>query len=302
MQCPPSTLRVVDGKAERNDITVEAAGADMVVRDAAAPLEAGNGCRQEPDGSVRCPATSSLDVDAGDGDDRVVVPFGRAIGGPGADELVGGEAMFGGPGADTLRSGDGRGYLDGGADADVVEGGGSDDTIVDDDGPLPAADRLDGGEGSDTISFAPRTLAVSIDLGAVPQQGGQAAEANTLAGFETAVGGAGDDTIAGSAGDDALDGRGGEDDLVGRGGDDELLGGAGDDAIAGGAGADFVSGGKGHDRLDGGKGDDRVDGKDRAADDIDCGPGRDSAKARRGERALRCESLRRLRGRARPAR
>ena len=351
-QCPPASLAVADTKNERNDITVERSGGEIVVRDGAAPLEAGSGCRQEADGSVRCPDAPGVSVEAGGGDDRVRAP-GSVAGGDGDDDLVGTTAVSGGPGRDVVRGDDSSNLLRGGPGADRVEGNGGDDIVTDDDGESLEKDFLDGGAGIDTISFEGRVAGVVVDLGATPQTGASAGEENVIAGFENVSGGEGDDellgvlgtfparllmsggggrdrivaqavgtefgidggagddeitggdaddTIHGGAGDDSIDGAAGVDDIVAQEGSDRATGGEGDDLITGGSGRDELLGGPGDDRVDGnrgrdrlrgGSGADRVSARDGKADDVDCGPGRDRARADRRERARRCETVKR---------
>ena len=97
-----------------------------------------------------------------------------------------------------------------------------------------AANRLDGGDGNDTLF------------------GGD--------GNDTLLGGDGDDTLKGGNGlnlpdgDDLLDGGSGADALYGGGGGDRLLGGTGSDMLVGESGNDFLDGGSDADTLNGGTG------------------------------------------------
>jgi Ca2+-binding RTX toxin-like protein len=56
-----------------------------------------------------------------------------------------------------------------------------------------------------------------------------------------------------------------------------LKGGAGHDTLLGGSGADRIAGGRGRDVLAGNAGNDVLDSRDRSADRVSCGPGRDTA-------------------------
>jgi Ca2+-binding RTX toxin-like protein len=93
----------------------------------------------------------------------------------------------------------------------------------------------------------------------------------------------GADRLGGGAGRDAIDGRGGADVIVGRGGFDRLRGGRGPDRIIGGPGRDRLIGGPGRDEFNTGPGGhvtgadgvDRIRARDRAPDQIQCGPGFD---------------------------
>ncbi len=84
------------------------------------------------------------------------------------------------------------------------------------------------------------------------------------------------DVIAGTAANDLLTGKGKRDKLCGRGGKDRVRGGPGNDILRGGNFNDRVVGGPGRDR-------------------IDCGRGRrDFGIIGRGDRARRCERIRRV--------
>lgn len=109
----------------------------------------------------------------------------------------------------------------------------------------PANNRIDGGNGADSI--------------------------NGLGGNDSLVGLAGADVLLGQDGDDVLDGGLDGDWLVGGDGSDRLRGGAGQDSLEGGAGNDALygeadddalSGGQGRDILRGGLGQDTIDGGD----------------------------------------
>jgi hypothetical protein len=94
-------------------------------------------------------------------------------------------------------------------------------------------------------------------------------------GDDEEFGGEGDDDLAGGPGDDfGLAGEG-DDTIHGEEGDDQLLGGAGDDEAFGGPGSDELFDDQGADALAGGSGNDRFSARDRRADRIDCGPGKD---------------------------
>src|SRR6185369_12437762 len=95
------------------------------------------------------------------------------------------------------------------------------------------ADKLDGGAGYDTVTFAGAGQAVQVDLST-----GKSSENDTLQGFEKLVGSRFDDTLTGDGGANRLEGGAGADVLVGGAGDDELEGGQGADTLTGGAGAD----------------------------------------------------------------
>jgi Ca2+-binding RTX toxin-like protein len=118
-------------------------------------------------------------------------------------------------------------------------------------------------------------------------------------GDDCLFGGVGSDRIWGMQGDDRLlgddsaRGVGGNDRLAGHGGDDLLVGGPGRDRVAGNAGNDRLSAGHGRNRLAGGAGKDRLNAANGSRDLLDCGPGRDSARADGVDVVRGCEQVRR---------
>jgi len=188
-----------------------------------------------------------LTVDAGDGDDNVTGGTqGETIrGGAGADNLNGGDGgdtIVGGPGVDQLQGSTGSDTASfaedtAGVNVNLASGSGQEvsggnfenaigspfnDTLA----GTTGANVLNGGAGSDTLSYADRTAGVRIDLAA-----GTAAE-DTVAAFERANGGAGADA------------------LIGTTAANTLIGNNGDDVVRPGLGPDVVVGGNGRDRLD----------------------------------------------------
>ncbi len=87
-------------------------------------------------------------------------------------------------------------------------------------------DTLDGGEGTDTVSYEDSHKAVSVDLQYNLASGGHAT-GDTLILIENLVGSDFDDSLFGDREDNALTGGDGDDVLNGRGGGDILDGGAG---------------------------------------------------------------------------
>ncbi len=103
----------------------------------------------------------------------------------------------------------------------------------------------------------------------------------------------GNDRLDGGEGNDRLSGSGGNDRLKGGAGKDSLNGDAGKDKLAGGSGKDKLNGGKGRDSLSGGSGNDSLNARDGARDSVDCGKGKDKAKADRLDRVRGCEKVQR---------
>ena len=226
-------------------------------------------------------------LDGGDGNDTLA-------GGDGVDELLGGEGddyltggagndyvqdWIGGPARGGLFGGNGNDTLVGGDGVDTLFGEGGDDKfLVDEDGG-GTWDYINGGGGSDTVSFEQFAGGISFDLttgrgdGYTAQTFGDgyvsienvtgSNQADTLAGDEGSnnlQGLNGNDTLNGRHGDDTLDGGQGNDTLNGGDGADTLIGGTGDDIIYGGAGNDVLLGGVGNDQLYAESGDDMLDG------------------------------------------
>jgi Ca2+-binding RTX toxin-like protein len=286
---PPDSRQDASGRftftaapGERNTVTLRADGADLLVSDVTAALQAGSGCQQEAM-TVRCPLAATFGgvADLGDGDDTMTVDsrFGGASvsvdGGAGDDLLTGegsgGDDFTGGPGADML-----------------IGGEGSDDFTDGDPDDAQSPDRYEGGGGHDLLSFAGRHRGLRLDLAA-----GATADGDVITGIEQAVGGEGGDVLAGTDGPDQLGGGLGDDVIVSRGGNDALDGGPGADGLDGGPGDDRIEGGSGADHLLGGAGADRLDpsltgretrGEDQtparpappARDRVDCGDGADT--------------------------
>jgi Ca2+-binding RTX toxin-like protein len=152
----------------------------------------------------------------------VAVTIGGAAGGDGGredgpagtrDTVVSDvEDLIGGAGADTLTGSAAANLLDGGLGGDTMQGLG----------------------GNDTVSYAVRTTAVTVTVGAAGASGssfdGGTGSRDTVAvDVETVVGGDGNDTLNGADGAQALDGGPGDDTLDGRRDADDLIGNAGTD-------------------------------------------------------------------------
>ncbi len=279
-------LFYVAAPGERNQVVVTREGfanpASYTVRDAGASVSAGLGCVALDAHAARCTASGAL-VDAGDGDDSVALPQlggvirGYARGGAGADTLSGAGVLAGGPGNDTLAGtctgvSCGVTVLAGGPGDDVLRGGPASDELSGDgngapwplpgDRPAPDAgrgnDAIDGGGGTDTLTYRERRAGVRVDL-ARRRADGPGDERDRLAGVEVVEGGDGDDVLLGDGGAQRLWGGPGDDRLEGRGGDDVLHGDR-DPASATATGeaeprpdgADVLRGGDGDDVLDAG--------------------------------------------------
>lgn len=205
----------------------------------------------------------------GDGDDTI-------YGGWGKDSLLGGagdDTLWGGYGNDTIDGGSGTNTLsyadygtttaftsnltvnlvDGivtsssneGVDAisniqHVITNAGND--LIE---SGATANNINGAVGSDTVSYAQSTAAVTADLTTNGNNAGGTAAGDVFSNIENLTGSAYDDKLTGDASGNILTGGTGNDTLFGMAGLDTLLGGDGNDTLEGGAGADIVTGGNG---------------------------------------------------------
>ena len=241
----------------------------------------------------------------------------EVIGGAGADTIfgdavlstplvfsggAGNDIMNGGRGSDSLVGGLGNDMLRAGTGADTLQGGDGADTVSIALTALDAADRLDGGLGTDVLLLTSAgtlnaaryagsvsgierivvaasvvggvgiTLPGALSAGgaAMTVSGGQGNDTLYAAGVQAALvmqGGTGNDRLTGGALADNLAGGLGDDALYGNNGNDTLDGGDGNDRLGGGAGDDVLAGGSGDDTMTGSIGADTLDlgtGNDRA--------------------------------------
>lgn len=134
-------------------------GRDYVI-DSIVPLEVGGTLCAHPPGMpnellCQAPAIAGFEVNAGGGDDRVVVARNVTVpvtlrGGAGDDVLVGGagpDKLLGGPGDDVLIGRGGADLLHGGAGNDRLFGGPGDDVLI----GGPGEDVLRGGPGENRM-------------------------------------------------------------------------------------------------------------------------------------------------------
>jgi serralysin len=151
------------------------------------------------------------------------------------------EDAIGGAGADTLLGNEAGNLLEGRNGADLLDGRDGADTLL---GGL-GADTLVGGEGFDIVRYlmAPQVL----NLGATTGRS-RDAEGDVWIGIEGFETGEGHDWIRGTAAAEWIHAGGGSDQIEGAGGRDTLLGGAGADFIAA-PGSGLVDGGDGVDTV-----------------------------------------------------
>ncbi len=164
---------------------------------------------------VSVPATAT--VDAGPGDDVVVVDQGPAI-------------VDGGNGVDDITTAEGDDMIDAGPDGGIVRSNGGDDIVNGGNGP----DELRTGDGDDLVY-------------------GKAANdiIDTGDGSDMVDAGSGDDTVSLGSGDDSADAGPGDDTVNGGSDDDNIETGIGNDTVRAGLGRDTVDTGPGNDRVSG---------------------------------------------------
>ena len=170
--------------------------------------------------------------------------FENLLGGSGNDLLTGNAAT------NTLVGNAGNDQLNGGSGSDTLAGGLGNDTYVFGAASVGEADTLTeaASGGTDTLSFASRTIAVSMNLGSTAIQlvhTNRTLKLNSAATFENVIGGSGNDTLNGNSAANVLTGNAGNDRLTGGSGNDSLTGGLGDDTyifgVASAAEADTVT-------------------------------------------------------------
>jgi Ca2+-binding RTX toxin-like protein len=224
--------------------------------------------------------SETLQVNGGGADDTIAGTSGLATlirlrmdGGDGNDTLTGGngdDVMAGGTGDDRLVGAQGR---------DLMAGGEGDDAMVWTNGD--GSDVIDGEAGDDTVEVD-GAAAAGDDFRVRPNGRRVRLQRINLVPFSLDIGtsehldvdaGGGDDRIAGSRGlarliSSSFDGQDGKDRITGTDGADELIGGPGRDVIRS---------------------------RDRAADVVDCGTGRDVAIVDRRDDVRNCTIVARVR-------
>jgi Ca2+-binding RTX toxin-like protein len=253
---------VPGGDTTPHVINVSFSGGTYLVSDSAGAV-AGPPCVQLSATSVSCP-----------GEDGIT---GVAIGGgAGADTLtiasMGAGAtsgIFGGGGNDTITTPDIQqpppdpdSPCQSRCEHNLIRGGDGNDMVID--GPAP--DDIQGGRGTDTVSFAnrPASQSVRVTLDGDPDKeqpdGANGGAENDFIEVENLIGTPGDDVLAAgsyspfeeSSLANRFAGGGGNDLLLGGFGADRLLGQAGNDRLLGGGEKDTLIGGPNRDRCVGG--------------------------------------------------
>lgn len=309
----------IGSPGEANRVVASRAGDEVTVSDPGATVTVGESCRSAGRHTAVCTAAPndeslpSFVAQLGDGDDAATVSGSLDVrakldGGPGDDTLTGGaeeDTLDGGPGADRI---------DGGAERDTLSFAGRDAPVTVDlaagrtsDGDVVSGvERAEGGNGPDRLLGGPAAEFLTGGPGddVVRGSGGDDTLEGDI-GADTVEGGGGRDHLSGDPpqGDDyytarihlspdVLSGGAGNDVLSDSGGANRMDGGPGNDILVGGSGRDRLSGGPGKDRLFGGSGADDLRARDGRRDRVDCGRGRDRARADAKDAMRNCETLR----------
>lgn len=140
--------------------------------------------------------------------------------------------------------------------AEEVNAGRGDDSVKLSGGTLVSAATLDGGDGTDTVSFE----ALNSGIIGTFESGAFEFGSYMIENFERIRGTEYADVLTNLDNGYALDGGGGDDLLTASDDGDALYGGAGNDQLTGGDGTDFLFGDDGNDTLDGAGGSDWIDG------------------------------------------
>lgn len=160
------------------------------------------------------------------------------------DMLAGIENLFGSNFNDTLTGNGVANFLRGQGGNDILIGAGGNDTLFGEAGNDmliggAGADILNGGAGIDWARYHSSSAAVSINLTAGSQLGGDA-QGDMLAGIENVFGSSFNDVINGDSNNNFLRGHLGNDRLSGGNGNDILKGEVGADILIGGSGFDWA--------------------------------------------------------------
>ncbi len=149
-----------------------------------------------------------------------------------------------------------------------------------------ARERLDGGDGNDTIrAEGGNDTLRGIDGDDLLYGGDGHDTLSPGAGDDTIWAGNGNDSVLGSTGDDIVHGDAGSDTLWGGDGDDLVTGGDGNDTLGGSLGRDTLRGGAGNEVIYGGEDNDQLHG-DAGADKLWAGTGNDLLRGGDGDDTL----------------
>ena len=113
-------------------------------------------------------------------------------------------------------------------------------------------ETLNGGNGTDMVSYSDDARAVNVNLTAGKVTVGSNSDVDTLTSIENILGSQGNDTIVGTSGANLLNGFSGADSIDAGAGNDIIIGGEGSDTLLGGSGSDALYYGATDAVIDGG--------------------------------------------------
>ena len=217
------------------------------------------GCANPPPppgtGAASCPVRAAVTLRLEDGDDFTNIQGGPTVtfwGGTGNDRVFTVSSRL-------IAHGEaGNDWLQGGPGLDELDGGAGDDLLD----PSSFGDVVSGGPGFDTARTSSAGVVVTLDD--VANDGVPGDGQNIKSDVEKVAAGSGGDELEGNALTNTLSGGDGADTLTGNGGADVLLGDAGADTI---------------------------NARDGVADDVNCGPGADTAVVDPTDTVTSCETV-----------
>lgn len=269
---------VVDGAGKDHVLLGAGDDADYAhnVKDAHDVIEGGDGTDgvnyryRTANLKLRLDTTTADDGETGEYDKLLSIE--DAFGGDGNDLIVGTD------GDNALGGGDGNDTFNDLAGADRVYGGPGNDRVTQG-AEVDNGDILDGGAGTDLISYAKRPemfTTLVVDLNSTYGDSGfsgNGGEHDQLFDFDNAVGGVASEAFYGTDGPNVIKAGGGYNGVFGLGGDDTITTGGKADLVDGGSGFNTISMGGGCDwNLQSELGRDTVNGGTGACDKVDYQP------------------------------
>ena len=253
----------VDARTSGN-IDMSSTGANILFENAFGSFTTSDPCFPSGD-AIACPVANTTRIDAvasPEGDSLLVsnVPVlvvWRGGGGTDVANILGASPTH----RLELHAGEGDDFIAGGAAADLVDGGPGSDRLT-----FRAGDEMIGGPDSDRLDN-PETVnnAFHISLDGVANDG---------------IGGPGTGNVHGDI-----------EELILDGGNDVVSGSPGPETIRSGGGNDRINGAGGHDFVDGDFGNDTITARDGLGERVDCGRGSDTAILDDIDASLECESI-----------
>ena len=144
---------------------------------------------------------------------------------------------------------------------------------------------MDGGAGTDTLTYSDATGGITINLASGGAQATGGAGSDTISNFNNVTGSDHDDNLTGDANANTINGGEGADTINGGGGADIINGGDGGDTSNGGGGTVTINGGKNDDTINGTNAAETLNGDD-GADTINSGGGGDTITGGKGADAI----------------